>query len=103
MVLPTDGVTARQRTALVIVRTSASEQRVQASLQRQVSRAQVSWERKCWHLGTRRFACEADARAALERELKGKPTWLEVHHDVVAHPRHAGKGHPRQEASPTTN
>jgi transposase len=86
----------------VIVRTSASEQRAQASLQRQVSRAQVSWERKCWHLGTRRFACEADARAALERELKGKPTWLEVHHEVIAHPRHAGKGRPRKDAGPTT-
>jgi hypothetical protein len=87
----------------VIVRTSASEQRAQASLQRKVSRAEASWERKCWHLGTRRFACEADARAALERELKGKPTWLEFHHDVVAHARHAGKGHPRKEAGPTTN
>ena len=87
----------------VIVRTSASEQRAQASLQRQVSRAQASWERKCWHLSTRRFACEADARAALERELKGKPTWLEVHHDVVAHPHYAGKGRPRKEASPMTH
>ena len=86
----------------VIVRTSASEQRAQASLQRQVSREQTSWERKCWHLGTRRFACEADARAALERERKGKPTWVEIHSDVVAHPRHAGKGRPRKEASPTT-
>ena len=86
----------------VIVRTSASQQRAQASLQRQVSRAQASWERKCWHLGTRRFACEADARAASERELKGKPTWLEIQSDVVAHPRHAGKGRPRKEASPTT-
>jgi transposase len=86
----------------VIVRTAASEQRAQASLQRQVSRAEASWERKCWHLGTRRFACEADARAALERELKGKPTWVEVHGDVVAHARHAGKGRPRKEASPTT-
>jgi transposase len=87
----------------VIVRTSASEQRAQASLQRQVSRAQASWERKCWHLGTRRFACEADARAALERELKGKPSWLEIHSDVVAHPRHAGKGRPRKEASPAAH
>jgi transposase len=86
----------------VIVRTAASEQRAQASLQRQVKRAEASWERKCWHLGTRRFACEADARAALERELKGKPTWVEVHGDVVAHARHAGKGRPRKEASPTT-
>ena len=86
----------------VIVRTLASQQRAQASLQRQVSRAQASWERKCWHLGTRRFACEADARAASERELKGKPTWLDIQSDVVAHPRHAGKGRPRKEASPTT-
>jgi transposase len=86
----------------VIVRTAASGQRAQMTLQRQVSRAHASWERKCWHLGTRRFACEADARAALERELKGKPTWLEVHSDFVAHPRHAGKGRPRKEASPAT-
>ncbi len=85
----------------VIVRTPASGQRAQVTVQRQVSRAQVSWERKCWHLSKQRFACEADARAALERELKGKPTWLEVHSDFVAHPRHAGKGRPRKEASPT--
>ena len=87
----------------VIVRTPASKQRAQATLQRQVNRAQTSWERKCWHLGTRRFACEADAWAALERELKGKPPWLEVHHDIVAHARHAGKGRPRKEASPATH
>jgi len=87
----------------VIVRTPASQQRAQASLQRQVNHAQASWERKCWHLGTRRFACEADARAAWERELKGKPSWLEIHSDFLAHPRHAGKGRPRKGASPTTH
>ena len=87
----------------LIVRTQASQQRAQTTLQRQVTTAQASWERKCWHLSNRRFACEADARAALERELKGKPTWLQVHSDVVAHPRHAGKGRPRKEASPTTH
>jgi transposase len=86
-----------------IVRTPASQQRAQMTLQRQASRAQASWERKCWHLGNQRFACEADARAALERELKGKPTWLEVHSDFVAHPRHTGKGRPRKEASPLTH
>jgi transposase len=86
----------------LIVRTQASQQRAQVSLQRQVTTAQISWEQKCWHLSNRRFACEADARAALERELKGKPTWLEVRSEVVAHPRHAGKGRPRKEASPVT-
>src|SRR5260370_19663688 len=87
----------------LMVRTQARQQRAQVSLQRQVTTAQASWERKCWHLSNRRFACEADARAALERELKGKPTGLEVRSDVVAHPRHAGKGRPRKEASPTTH
>src|SRR5438034_521906 len=47
----------------LIVRTQASQQRAQVSLQRQVTTAQASWERKCWHLSNRRFACEADARA----------------------------------------
>jgi transposase len=87
----------------LIVRTQASQQRAQASLQRQVTAAQASWQRKCWHLSNRRFGCRADVREALERELKGKPTWLEVRSEVVAHPRHTGKGRPRKEASPTTH
>jgi transposase len=93
---------SRNRTALVIVRTTASLQQAQKSLQRQVSRAQTSWVQKCWHLSNRRFACEADARAALERELKGKPTWLEVEFKFVAYPHHAGKGRPRKDARPVT-
>jgi transposase len=86
----------------VVVRTQASLQRAQQTIQRQVSKAQANWEQKCWHLGNRRFACEADARAALERELKGKPVWLEVHSELVAHPQYAGKGRPRKDASPTS-
>jgi transposase len=86
----------------VVVRTQASLQRAQQTLQRQVSTAQASWEQKCWHLSNRRFACEADARAAVERELKGKPVWLEVHSDLVAHPQYAGKGRPRKDANPTS-
>jgi transposase len=72
-------------------------------VQRQESRAQTTWEQKCWHLSNRRFACEADARAAVERELKGKPGWLEVHSDLVAHPQYVGKGRPRKDASPTSH
>jgi transposase len=87
----------------LIVCTQASQQRAQVSFQRQVKTARATWERKCWHLGTRRFACEADARTALERELKSKPTWLEVRSDVVAHPSHAGKGRTSKDASPATH
>ena len=86
----------------VIVRTQTSQQRAQLTMQRQASRAQTSWQQKCWHLSNRRFACEADARAALERELKGKPTWLEVQREFVAHSQYAGKGRPRKDVSPAT-
>jgi transposase len=86
----------------VIVRTTTSEQRAHASVQRQVKRAQAEWEKTCWHLGTRRFACEADARAALQREHKGTPAWLDVQSDVVAHAHHEGRGRPRTDASPLT-
>jgi transposase len=87
----------------VIVRTTTSLKRAQESLQRQVNRAQTSWTQKCWHLSNRRFACEADARAALEREVKGKPAWLEVNVEFVAHPHHTGKGRPRKDASSATH
>ena len=87
----------------LMVRTQASRQRAQVSLHRQGTTAQASWQRKCWHLSNRRFACEADAQAALEHELKDKPIWLEVRSEVVAHPRHPGKGRPRKNASPPAN
>lgn len=87
----------------VIVRTQASLKLTQESLQRKVSRVQSNWEQKYWHLSNRRFACEADARSAWERELKGKPAWLEVEVEFVAHPHHARKGRPRKDASPVTH
>ena len=90
----------RERWAVVY--TKASLQRAQATLQRQVSKAQTTWEQKCWHLGNRRFGGLADARAAAERELKEKPGWLDLHIDLIAHPQYAGKGRPRKDASPTS-
>ena len=87
----------------VIVRTQASQQRAQATLQRQVSKASANWQQKCWHLSNRRLGCRADARAAFERELKGKPPWLEVQSELLAYPRHAGKGRPRKDVSPSTH
>jgi transposase len=86
----------------VVVYTQASLQRAQQTLQRQVSKAQTKWEQVCWHLGNRRFACEADARVAAERELKGTPGWLDVRRELVAHPQYAGKGRPRKDANPAS-
>lgn len=84
-----------------VIYTQASVERVRQTMQRQVSKAQTRWEHTCWHLSNRRFACEADARTALERELKGKPLWLDVHCEVVAHPRYGSKGRPRKDATPS--
>jgi transposase len=86
----------------VVVRTRASLQRARQTLQRQVSKVQTSWEQKMWHLSKQRFACEADARAVLERERKGKPVWLELHSELVAHPHYASPGRPHKDASPAS-
>ncbi len=85
----------------VVIYSQASVERVRQTMQRQVSKAQKKWEQACWHLSNRRFGCETDARAALERELKGKPLWLEVHSEIIAHPQYGGKGRPRKDASPS--
>src|SRR5579863_5134853 len=83
----------------MVIYTQASVERVRQRMQRQVSKAQNRWEQTCWHLSNRRFGCRADARTALERELKGKPVWLDVHCEVKAHPQHGSKGRPRKDAS----
>src|SRR5439155_11421369 len=62
----------------VVVRTEQGEARAQATLKRQVEKAEHSWKQKLWHLYNQHFACEAAAAAALKRELKGLPAWLEV-------------------------
>ena len=85
----------------IVVYTQASVERVRQTMLRQVNKAQSKWEQTCWHLANRRFACEADARAALERELKGKPAWLTMHTEVIAHPQYEGKGRPRKDATPS--
>ena len=87
----------------VVIYTQASLQRAQQTVQRQVDKAQAKWEQACWHLENRRFACEADARAAAERELKEKPAWLDVHPNLVAHPQYAGKGRPHKDARPVSH
>ena len=84
----------------VVVRTTAGEQRARATLQRQVERTRQQWEQALWHLGNQRFACEPDAQAALAQQLKKRPDWLEVHAQLVAHPKYGRAGRPRPDATP---
>jgi transposase len=84
----------------VIVSSKGSEQRIHTTLHRQVEREQQSWEKRLWHLQAKRFACEADARAALEESLKNLPVWFEVQRSYLAHDHYEGKGRPGKQAVP---
>jgi len=86
-----------------VVYTQTSVESVRQTMLRQVTKAQKQWEHTCWHFSNRRFACEADARAALERELKGKPGWLDIHGELIAHPQYEGRGRPRKDARSTSS
>jgi transposase len=84
----------------VIVSTKTSEQRAHATVQKQARRDQQSWAKRLWHLQARRFACEADAQAALSQTTKDLPPWFEVQSNCTAHAYYKGKGRPARDATP---
>jgi transposase len=87
----------------VIVRTAAGEAQARARVQRTVEKARAAWTQRLWHLSHQDFACEADALAALERERRELPAWLEVQGQVVAQPRYTTRGRPRKGATPVAS
>jgi transposase len=84
----------------VVVRTTQGEERVRTTVRRQMDKTGEQWEKALWHLGTQRFACAPDARAALEQQLKQRPAWLRVQTQLVEHPQHGQPGRPRTGATP---
>jgi len=78
----------------VVVRTEQGEARAQATLKRQVEKAEHSWKQKLWHLSNLHFACEADAQSALARALKGLPVWLEAQSVFHCREQCPGREHP---------
>jgi transposase len=84
----------------VVVRTAQGEERARVTLQRQIEQARQMWEKQLWHLGNQRFACEPDAHAALEQQLKQRQEWLTMQTRLVAHPKQSRPGRPRQCATP---
>ena len=90
----------RREERWVIVRTRAGEAQARAKVQRAVEKTRQEWTQRLWHLSHQDFACEADALAALERERKELPLWLEVQGQVVAQPRYATRGRPSGTSRP---
>jgi transposase len=84
----------------VVVRTAQGEERARKTLERQVDTTRAQWEQALWHLGNQRFACVPDARAALAKQLKTCPAWLQVESVLVMQPKHRRPGRPRKDAPP---
>jgi transposase len=84
----------------VVVRTTRGEERVRATLTRQVDKTREQWAKALWHLGNQRFACAPDAQDALAKQLKKRPAWLSVQTQLVEHPKHTQPGRPRTGAPP---
>lgn len=84
----------------MVVRTTQGEERVRTTLQRQVETTRAQWEKALWHLGNQRFACEPDAQAALEQQLKQRPEWLTVQANLIPPPKQNRPGRPRKDTPP---
>ena len=84
----------------VVVRTTQGEERARATLARQVEQTRGQWEKALWHLSNQRFACVSDAQAALAKQLKTRPAWLQVESVLVMQPKHRRPGRPRKDAPP---
>jgi transposase len=84
----------------VVVRTTQGEERVRATLARQVETTRAQWDTALWQLGNQRFACEPDAQAALAPQLTSSPEWLTVQATLVPHPKQTRPGRPRQGTAP---
>jgi transposase len=84
----------------VVVRTAPGEERARKTLDRQVDTTRAQWEQALWHLGNQRFACVPDARAALAKQLKTCPAWLQVESVLVMQPKYRRPGRPRKDAPP---
>jgi transposase len=85
----------------IVVVTDAGLARTRASVRRRAQQDQEHWERQLWHFGNQEFACQADAQAAQERQLKSLPIWLRVASTVTSRPHYVGKGRPPQDTPPT--
>jgi transposase len=86
----------------LIVRTTEGEERALATLQRQAVREQTTWEKRWHRLGHQRFACQADAEAAMRHLAEQHPAWLVPHAWVQAIIKHAHRGRPTKVTSPQT-
>jgi transposase len=84
----------------IVVVTEAGLARTRATVTKRAQRDRDHWERQLWHLGNQTFACQVDAEAEQQRQLKTLPVWLRVVSTVSSQPHYARKGRPTKDQPP---
>lgn len=84
----------------VVVRTKKNMEAAQKTLQKKANKDHEVWEKRLRRLGTQSFACQSDAQAAWEKEIKKLPVWLHAEMNLVSEARYDKAGRPSGDAQP---
>ncbi len=86
----------------IVVRTKEGETRARATMAKNGARDLTEWTKKLWHLGHARFACQADAAAALTKALARQPAWLAIETALHQATKQMQRGRPSKKADAQT-
>ncbi len=85
----------------LVVRSRDGVSQALKSARKHADKQVETWSKKLWHMSTRDFGCEEDAKQAWEQSLKGLPEWLEVSCEGKSRAVFEGRGRPARDAQPT--
>ncbi len=86
----------------IVVRTREGRGRARATMEKKGQRDLTEWTKKLWHLGNERFACQADAVAALTKALARKPAWFAIETALHQATKQMKRGRPSKKAEAQT-
>lgn len=84
----------------LMIRTQKNLEAAQKTLEKKANKDREVWEKKLWHLGTERFACQSDAQAAWEKAIKKLPVWLHASMGMESEPYYGKAGRPSADVQP---
>jgi transposase len=86
----------------VVVSSEAGEERARKTLLRKIGKERERWEKALRRLARRKFACEADARGALAKEIERLPAYFEVKASLKVTLHYDTPGRPGEDRQPTS-
>jgi len=83
----------------IVVYSKAAKSRAEASISKQVLKAQAKLEKELFHLQAQRFACETDANKVMDKLAKKLKYHRLIQRQCIAHHQYAGKGRPSKHST----